>query len=159
MTNKRKKKELTIWLSEDELRLVKRFSYFHGCSKHTYIMCIIENEYYECEKIGFCNYVNTKSYNKNVKRDKSLTLLLSEYEIDLIHVLNRFDLSVIEVLSDYLYNKEDIVPQKPQKRCKTRNKRLHIWLTEKEWDLIHEVTKKQGLTITDFILKMAKENA
>ena len=159
MARKRKKKELTIWLTEDELRLVKRFAYFHGCTKHTYIMCIIENEYYECEKIGFCNYVNTKSYNKNVKRDKSLTLLLSEYEMDLIHVLNRFDLSVIEVLSDYLYNKEDIVPQKPQKRCKTRNKRLHIWLTEKEWDLIHEVTKKQGLTITDFILKMAKENA
>ena len=156
MSRNRKKKELTIWLSEDELRLVKRFSYFHGCSKHTYIMCIIEKEYYECEKIEFCNYVNTKSYNKNVKRDKSLTLLLSEYEMDLIHVLNRFDLSVIEVLSDYLYNKEDIVPQK---RCKTRNKCLGIWLTEKERDLIHEVAKKQGLTITDFILKMTKENA
>ena len=156
MANKRKKKELTIWLTEDELRLVKRFSYFHGCTKHTYIMGIIENEYYECEEIGFCNYVNTKSYNKNVKRDKSLTLLLSEYEMDLIHVLNRFDLSVIEVLSDYLYNKENIVPQK---RCKTRNKCLGIWLTEKEWELIHEVAKKQDLTITDFILKMAKENA
>ena len=158
MTNKRKKKELTIWLTEDELRLVKRFAYFHGCTKHTYIMCIIENEYYECEEIGFCNYVNTKSYNKNVKRDKSLTLLLSEYEMDLIHVLNMFDLSVIEVLSDYLYNKEDIVPQKPQKRCRTRNKELHIRLTEKEKELIQEVAKKQGLTITDFILKMAKEN-
>ena len=119
-------------------------------------MSIIEKEYYECEEIGFCNYVNTKSYNKNVKRDKSLTLLLSEYEIDLIHVLNRFDLSVIEVLSDYLYNKEDIVPQK---RYKTRNKCLGIRLTEKEWDLIHEVAKKQGLTVTDFILKMTKENA
>ena len=154
MTNKRKKKELTIWLTEDELRLVKRFAYFHGCSKHTYIMGIIENEYYECEKIGFCNYVNTKSYNKSVKRDKSLTLFLSEYEMDLIHVLNRFGLSVIEVLSDYLYNKEDIVSQK---RCRTRNKDLHIRLTEKERDLIHEVAKKQGLTITDFILKMAKE--
>ena len=159
MTNKRKKKELTIWLTEDELRLVKRFAYFHGCTKHTYIMCIIENEYYECEEIGFCNYVNTKSYNKNVKRDKSLTLLLSEYEIDLIHILNRFGLSVIEVLSDYLYNKEDIVPQKPQKRCRTRNKDLHIRITEKEKELIQEVAKKQGLTITDFILKMAKENA
>ena len=156
MTRNRKKKELTIWLTEDELRLVKRFAYFHGCTKHTYIMCIIENEYYECEKIGFCNYVNTKSYNKSVKRDKSLTLLLSEYEMDLIHVLNRFDLSVIEVLSDYLYNKEGIVPQK---RYKTRNKCLAIWLTEKERDLIHEVAKKQGLTITDFILKTTKENA
>ena len=155
MARKRKKKELTIWLTEDELRLVKRFAYFHGCSEHTYIMCIIENEYYECEKIGFCNYVNTKSYNKSVKRDKSLTLLLSEYEIDIIHVLNMFDLSVIEVLSDYLYNKEDIVPQKSYK---TRNKCLGIWLTEKEWDLIHEVVKKQNLTITDFILNMAKEN-
>ena len=159
MARKRKKKELTIWLTEDELRLVKRFAYFHGCTKQTYIMNIIENEYYECEKIDFRNYVNTKSYNKNVKRDKSLTLLLSEYEIDLIHVLNKFGLSVIEVLSDYLYNEEDIVPQKPQKRNKTRNKRLAIWLTEKEWDLIHEVAKKQDLTITDFILKIAKENA
>ena len=156
MTNKRKKKELTIWLTEDELRLVKRFAYFHGCTKHTYIMGIIENEYYECEKIGFCNYVNTKSYNKSVKRDKSLTLLLSEYELDLIQVLNSFGLSIIEVLSDYLYNKEDIVPQK---RYKTRNKCLGIWLTEKERDLIHEVAKKQGLTITDFILKIVKENA
>ena len=158
MSNERKKKKLTIWLTEDELRLVKRFAYFHGCTKHTYIMCIIENEYYECEEIGFCNYVNTKSYNKSVKRDKSLTLFLSEYEMDLIHVLNRFGLSVIEVLSDYLYNKEDIVSQKPQKSCRTRNKELHIRLTEKEKELIQEVAKKQGLTITDFILKMAKEN-
>ena len=158
MTNKRKKKELTIWLTEDELRLIKRFAYFNGCTKHTYIMGIIEKEYYECEKTGFCNYVNTKSYNKDVKRDKSLTLLLSEREMELIHVLNIFDLSVIEVLSDYLYNKEDIVPQKPQKRCRTRNKELHIRLTEKEKELIQEVAKKQGLTITDFILKMAKEN-
>ena len=155
MARKRKKKELTIWLTEDELRLVKRFAYFHGCSKHTYIMGIIEKEYYECEKIDFCNYVNTKSYNKSVKRDKNLTLLLSEYEIDLISVLNRFGLSVIEVLSDYLYNEEDIVPQK---KYKTRNKSLAIWLTEKEWDLIHEVAKKQGLTITDFILKITNEN-
>ena len=154
MAMKRKKKKLTIWLSKDELRLIKRFAYFHGCSEHTYIMCIIENKYYECEKIGFCNYINTTTYNKSVKRDKSLTLLLGEYEIDLIHVLNSFGLSVIEVLSDYLYNKEDIVSQK---RCKTRNKLLGIWLTGKEWELIHKVAKKQDLTITDFILKMAKE--
>ena len=109
------------------------------------------------KKTGFYNYVNTKHYNKNVKRDKSLTLLVSEYELDLIQVLNRFGLSVIEVLSDYLYNKEDIVPQK-RTRTRTRNKRLAIWLTEKEWDLIHEVAKKQGLTITDFILKITNEN-
>ena len=159
MTRNRKKKELTIWLTEDELRLIKRFTYFHGCTKHAYIMGIIEKEYYECEKIDFCNYVNTKHYNKSVKRDKSLTLLLSEYELALIQVLNRFGLSVIEVLSDYLYNKEDIVTQKPEKRCRTRNKDLHIRLTEKEKELIHEVAKKQGLTVTDFILKMAKENA
>ena len=50
MVRNRKKKELTIWLTEDELRLVKRFAYFHGCTKQTYIMGIIENEYYECEK-------------------------------------------------------------------------------------------------------------
>ena len=154
MAMKRKKKKLTIWLSKDELRLIKRFAYFHGCSEHTYIMCIIENKYYECEKIGFCNYINTTTYNKSVKRDKSLTLLLGEYEIDLIHVLNIFDLSVIEVLSDYLYNKEDVVPQK---RYKTRNKCLAIRLTEKEKELIQEVAKKQGLTVTDFILKMTKE--
>ena len=42
---------------------------------------------------------------------------------------------------------------------RTRNKRLYVWLTEKEKDLIHEVATKQGLTVTDFILKMAKENA
>ena len=156
MVRKIKKKKITICLSENELRLIKRFAYFRCCSKHTYIMSIIEKEYYECEKIGFCNYVNTKSYNKSVKRDKSLTLLLGEYEMELIQVLNRFGLSVIEVLSDYLYNKEDIVPQK---RCKNRNKCLGIRLTEKEWELIHEVAKKKGLTITDFILKMAKENA
>ena len=40
---------------------------------------------------------------------------------------------------------------------RTRNKRLYLWLTEKEKELIHEVAKKQGLTVTDFILKMAKE--
>ena len=40
---------------------------------------------------------------------------------------------------------------------RTRNKRLYLWLTEKEKELIYEVAKKQGLTITDFILKMAKE--
>ena len=154
MTRNRKKKEVTIWLTEDELRLVKRFAYFHGCSKHTYIMGIIENKYYECEKIGFCDYINITNYNKSVKRDKSLTLLLSEYEMELIRVLNRFGLSVIEVLSDYLYNEEDIVTQK---RYRTRNKCLAIRVTEKEKELIHEVAKKQGLTVTDFILKMTKE--
>ena len=41
---------------------------------------------------------------------------------------------------------------------RTRNKRLYVWLTEKEKELIHEVAKKKGLTITDFILKMTKEN-
>ena len=40
---------------------------------------------------------------------------------------------------------------------RTRNKRLYVWLTEKEKELIQEVAKKQGLTVTDFILKMAKE--
>ena len=42
---------------------------------------------------------------------------------------------------------------------RTRNKRLYLWLTEKEKELIHETAKKQSLTITDFILKMTKENA
>ena len=40
---------------------------------------------------------------------------------------------------------------------RTRNKRLNVLFTEKEKELIHEVAKKQGLTVTDFILKMAKE--
>ena len=34
---------------------------------------------------------------------------------------------------------------------RTRNKRLYVWLTEKEKELIHEVAKKQGLNIIDFI--------
>ena len=146
MARKIKKKKLTIRLSENELRLVKRFSYFHDCSKHTYIMRIIENKYYECEKIDFWNCVNTISYNKSIKRDKSLTLLLSEYEMYLIHVLNRYCLSVTEVLIDYLYKEEYIISQE---RYRNRNKSLDILFTEKEKELIHEVTKKKGLTITN----------
>ena len=41
---------------------------------------------------------------------------------------------------------------------RTRNKRLNVLFTEKERDLIHEAAKKQGLTITDFILKITNEN-
>ena len=142
MAWKIKKKKLTIWLTENELRLIKRFAYFHGYSKHTYIMSIIENKYYECEKIDFYNCVNTISYNKSIKRDKSLTLHLNEYEMYLIHVINKLGLSVIEVLLDYLYKEEYIIAQE-------RYKRLNVLFTEKEKDLIHEVTEKQGLTITD----------
>ena len=142
MVRKIKKKKITICLSENELRMVKRFAYFHGYSKHTYIMSIIENKYYECEKIDFCNCVNTISYNKSIKRDKSLTLHLNEYEMYLIHALNRFGLSVIEVLVDYLYKEEYITAQE-------RYKRLNVLYTEKEKELINEVTEKQGLTITD----------
>ena len=146
MVRKIKKKKITICLSENELRLIKRFAYFHGYSKHTYIMSIIENKYYECEKIDFYNCVNTISYNKSIKRDKSLTLHLNEYEMYLIHALNRFGLSVIEVLVDYLYKEEYIISQE---RYRNRNKRLNVLFTEKEKELIHEVTEKQDLTITD----------
>ena len=142
MVRKIKKKKITICLSENELRLIKRFAYFRCCSKHTYIMSIIENKYYECEKIDFYNCVNTISYNKSIKRDKSLTLHLNEYEMYLIHVINKLGLSVIEVLLDYLYKEEYIIAQE-------RYKRLNVLFTEKEKDLIHEVTEKQGLTITD----------
>ena len=41
---------------------------------------------------------------------------------------------------------------------RTRNKKLNVLFTEKERELIHETAKKQGLTVTDFILKLVKEN-
>ena len=39
-----------------------------------------------------------------------------------------------------------------------RNKSLNIRLTDLERTLIYEVAEKQGLTITDLILKLVKEN-
>lgn len=41
---------------------------------------------------------------------------------------------------------------------RTRNKRLNIRLTDLELTLIYEVAKRQGLSITDLILKLVKEN-
>ena len=38
-----------------------------------------------------------------------------------------------------------------------RDKAMYLRLTEEERLFLHEVAKKQGLTVTDFILKMAKE--
>ena len=39
-----------------------------------------------------------------------------------------------------------------------RNKSLNIRLTDIELTLIYEVAKRQGLSITDLILKLVKEN-
>ena len=39
-----------------------------------------------------------------------------------------------------------------------RNKTLNIRLTDLERSLIYEVAEKQGLSITDLILKLVKEN-
>ena len=39
-----------------------------------------------------------------------------------------------------------------------RNKSLNIRLTDLERALIYEVAKRQGLSITDLILKLVKEN-
>ena len=39
-----------------------------------------------------------------------------------------------------------------------RNKTLNIRLTDLERTLIYEVAKRQGLSITDLILKLVKEN-
>lgn len=39
-----------------------------------------------------------------------------------------------------------------------RNKTLNIRLTDLERTLIYEVAEKQGLSITDLILKLVKEN-
>ena len=39
-----------------------------------------------------------------------------------------------------------------------RNKTLNIRLTDLERTLIYEVAVKQGLSITDLILKLVKEN-
>lgn len=39
-----------------------------------------------------------------------------------------------------------------------RNKSLNIRLTDLERTLIYEVAEKQGLSITDLILKLVKEN-
>ena len=39
-----------------------------------------------------------------------------------------------------------------------RNKRLNIRLTDLELTLVYELAKKQGLSITDLILKLVKEN-
>ena len=39
-----------------------------------------------------------------------------------------------------------------------RNKNLNIRLTDLERTLIYEVAKRQGLSITDLILKLVKEN-
>ena len=41
---------------------------------------------------------------------------------------------------------------------RTRNKSLNIRLTDLERTLIYEVAEKQGLSITDLILKLVKEN-
>ena len=39
-----------------------------------------------------------------------------------------------------------------------RNKSLNIRLTDLERTLIYELAKRQGLSITDLILKLVKEN-
>ena len=42
---------------------------------------------------------------------------------------------------------------------RTRNKRLNIYLTEKERDFIHKVAEEHNMTVTDLILKLFKEIA
>ena len=44
------------------------------------------------------------------------------------------------------------------KIMRTRNKSLNIRLTDLEFTLVYELAEKQGLSITDLILKLVKEN-
>ena len=48
--------------------------------------------------------------------------------------------------------------QKRYRAMRKRNKSLNIRLTDLERTLIYEVAAKQGLSITDLILKLVKEN-
>ena len=48
--------------------------------------------------------------------------------------------------------------QKRYRAMRKRNKSLNIRLTDLELTLVYELAEKQGLSITDLILKLVKEN-
>ena len=48
--------------------------------------------------------------------------------------------------------------QKRYRAMRKRNKSLNIRLTDLELTLVYELAAKQGLSITDLILKLVKEN-
>ena len=48
--------------------------------------------------------------------------------------------------------------QKRYRAMRKRNKSLNIRLTDLELTLVYELAKRQGLSITDLILKLVKEN-
>ena len=103
MTNKKGSKKLTIFLSEEEIDILKQDAKLRRVSLHEYIIDILCYQYRDYEDLDDCNFAKTIRYEKSIKRNKKLILFLNENEIDLIDELYCINFNVTELLLYYLY--------------------------------------------------------
>ena len=109
MSNKKGSKKLTIFLSEEELDILKQDSKLRRVNIHEYIIDILSYQYRDYEYLDDCNFVKTIRYDKSIERNKKLILFLNKDEIDLINGLYCIDFNVTELLLDYLYENNDFI--------------------------------------------------
>ena len=109
MTNKKGSKKLTIFLSEEEIDILKQDAKLRRVSLHEYIIDILAYQYRDYEYLDDCNFAKTIRYDKSIERNKKLILFLNEDEIDLIDKLYCIDFNVTELLLDYLYENKGFI--------------------------------------------------
>ena len=120
MARKKGSKKLTIFLSDEEIDILKQDAKLRRVSLHEYIIDILCYQYRDYEDLDDCNFAKTIRYEKSIKRNKKLILFLNENEIDLIDELYCINLNVTEVVLDYLYENKGFIKWN-LKYCKENN--------------------------------------
>ena len=109
MTNKKDSKKLTIFLSGEEIDILKQDAKLRCVSLHEYIIDILVYQYRDYEYLDDCNFTKTIRYDKSIERNKKLILFLNKDEIDLIDELYCIDFNITELLLYYLYENKDFI--------------------------------------------------
>ena len=68
MTNKKDSKKLSIFLSEEEIAILKQDAKLRCVSLHEYIIDILVYQYRDYEYLDDCNFAKTIRYDKSIER-------------------------------------------------------------------------------------------
>ena len=109
MTNKKGSKKLTIFLSEEELNLVKQDLKLRGVNTHDYIIAILYNKYEYFKDLLECGFKRTTHYNKSIERNKKISLFINEEDINMISELEEYHFNASQVVADYLYESKEYI--------------------------------------------------
>lgn len=109
MANKKGSKKLTIFLSEEELNLVKQDLKLRDVSTHDYIIAILYNKYEYFKDSLECGFKRTTHYNKSIERNKKISLFINEEDINMISELEEYHFNASQIIADYLYESKEYI--------------------------------------------------